>query len=188
MRVTRWLITTDFAPIEHNLLWHCLSGLQSRPSLNCAFCMNDRCGFEYFVRFTFQSILHSWLPEKMSPTEKFYGRNVTIMNLTDLWWFIHLIKVISALFRIRELKSSLAHLHSIFPKEISFFVCVRNLKIKTAWNPSKVREKSIQVCVHEEKQQKICLLGAVTFDLYILTHLNSTLFIHIIVTNWNIYF
>lgn len=42
------------------------------------------------------------------------------MNLSDLWRFIHLIKVISALFRIRELKSSLAHLRSIFPKEISF--------------------------------------------------------------------
>ena len=39
----------------------------------------------------------------------------------------------------------------------------------------KFREKeSSQVYVRREKQQKMCLLVAVTFDLYILTHLNST--------------
>lgn len=169
MLVTRWLITADFATIEHNLLWHCLSGLQSRPSLNCALCMNDWCGFEYFVRFTFQSILCSWRTEKMSPIEKFSRMNVTSMNLSD-----HLIKLIPALFRIRN-QSRAWLIWAVFFQRKYLFCLSEILKIKTGWNPTKFREKeSSQVYVRREKQQKMCLLVAVTFDLYILTHLNST--------------
>lgn len=70
-------------------------------------------------------------------------------------------------------------------KCLFFFLSVSEIrKEKTGKNPRKVKEReSSQGCVSREKKQKMCLLGTVTFGLYILTQVNSTLFIHIIVTN-----